>query len=252
MSGGIESVYNLIPVEHIKKKKPPRHQSKFRETVRVEEKQGRYGNKTLGPAQLRPEVPDKFLKKYSNPRLPTPKKFNYPDANNRKPDIPKEPPLMGIQSKKNFITTNAVENIMSNAKKPVPKYVDTAKGKTNLLEPSGLVPKYLKKQDFGEVPMYIKKRNAEVKEAQREYDEYVRERMKQGAMKQLTDAERDEMIDGMKQNWEDIHHTYQNLSVVTDTISKRHRKERLEAQMKQLERDIDLIERHKIIYISHY
>ena len=41
---------------------------------------------------------------------------------------------MGLKSNKNFINTNAVENIMSVAKKPQPKYVDTPGGTTNNLD----------------------------------------------------------------------------------------------------------------------
>lgn len=51
-------------------------------------------------------------------------------------------------------------------------------------------------------------------------------------------------------NWEELHHQYQGLSVVTDTAPKKARKERMEAEMKQLERDIETIEKHKIIYIG--
>ena len=39
-------------------------------------------------------------------------------------------------------------------------------------------------------------------------------------------------------------------SVVTDTLPKKNRKERLESEMKQLERDIQLIESHPTIYIQ--
>jgi len=91
-----------------------------------------------------------------------------------------------------------------------------------------------------------------LKKAQKEYDDYVRERMKQGAMQELSEEERKDIIDGLKRNWEELHHQYQNLSVVTDTVTKRYRKERLESEMKQLELDIDLMERHKVIYISNY
>lgn len=38
--------------------------------------------------------------------------------------------------------------------------------------------------------------------------------------------------------------------MVTDTAPKKARKERMEAEMKQLERDIELIERHKVILVS--
>lgn len=62
---------------------------------------------------------------------------------------------------------------------------------------------------------------------------------------------RQAIIDGLKKNWEDLHHQYQGLSVVTDTAPKKARKERMETEMKQLERDIETIEKHKVIYIAN-
>ena len=64
-------------------------------------------------------------------------------------------------------------------------------------------------------------------------------------------APEDAIIDGLKANWEDIHEQYQGLSVVTDTTPKKNRKERMEAQMKQLEKDIEMIEKHTVIYIGN-
>ncbi|MGH0142873.1 UNVERIFIED_CONTAM: hypothetical protein FKN15_026728 [Acipenser sinensis] len=109
---------------------------------------------------------------------------------------------MGIQTKKNFIKTNATETIMSVPKKPQPNYVDTRRGDKQLLDTSGLVPKFTNKK-------------------------------------------------GLKKNWGELHHQYQGISVVTDTTPKKYRKERLETEMKQLEKDIDMIERHKTIYIAN-
>ena len=62
---------------------------------------------------------------------------------------------------------------------------------------------------------------------------------------------RQDILNGLKMNWEELHHQYQGLSVVTDTAPKKARKERMEAEMKQLERDIETIEKHKVIYISN-
>ena len=47
------------------------------------------------------------------------------------------------------------------------------------------------------------------------------------------------------------HSNLWGLSVVTDTAPKKNRKERMESKMKQLERDIETIEKHKIIYIAN-
>lgn len=57
-------------------------------------------------------------------------------------------------------------------------------------------------------------------------------------------------IEGLKQNWDELHHQFQNLSVITDTVPKRIKKENLENEMKTLEKDIDLLERHQLIYIA--
>ncbi|KAK6299822.1 hypothetical protein J4Q44_G00298550 [Coregonus suidteri] len=105
---------------------------------------------------------------------------------------------------------------MAVPRKPQPIYADTKTGNKQLLENSGLVPKYIKKNDFGKTPEYLQQR-----------------------------------AEGMKKNWGELHHQYQELSVVMDTTPKKYCKERLELEMKQLERDIDLIERYKTIYIAN-
>ena len=64
------------------------------------------------------------------------------------------------------------------------------------------------------------------------------------------DLHREVLLAGLKANWEELHHQYQGLSVITDTAPKKARKERMEAEMKQLEKDIELIERHSKLYIS--
>ena len=90
----------------------------------------------------------------------------------------------------------------------------------------------------------------EMTEAQQQYDHYVAESLRQGQMEQVQEEQRAELLKGLKKNWEELHHQYQGLSVVTDTVSKKARKERMEAEMKQLERDIDVIEHHRVIYIA--
>lgn len=58
-------------------------------------------------------------------------------------------------------------------------------------------------------------------------------------------------IQGLKKNWDQLHHEYQGLSLVIDTMSKKSHKDRLEVAMKQLENDINLFERFKTIYIPN-
>ena len=75
-------------------------------------------------------------------------KYTYPDDDRKRPAVPQkeDKPLMGLKTTKNFITTNAVQNITSVPKHPQKVYVDTRKGDKNLLEPSGLEPVYTQKK----------------------------------------------------------------------------------------------------------
>ena len=100
------------------------------------------------------------------------------------------------------------------------------------------------------MPQYLEHRKEEMSVAQREYEEYIQESMRRGQMDQIERDKREELLAGLKKNWEELHHQYQGLSVVTDTATKKARKERMEAAMKQLEKDIELIERHRVIYIA--
>ncbi|XP_042801079.1 enkurin isoform X3 [Panthera onca] len=56
---------------------------------------------------------------------------------------------------------------------------------------------------------------------------------------------------GLKKNWEEVHKEFQSLSVFIDSIPKKIRKQKLEEKMKQLEHDIGVIEKHRIIYIAN-
>ncbi|XP_006115351.2 enkurin isoform X2 [Pelodiscus sinensis] len=257
-----ESIYNLLPRVEEKPVKLPRYISTFRPSVKHEIEESRAPWKTMGPAKIEVPSPKNFLQKRSKePKLLQRKQD---EGRKRMLTIPPVPhvtdhPLMGIQSKKNFMNTNAANVIMGVAKKPQPICVDRRQGDKYLLETSGLVPKYINKkgtfpltfQDYGLTPTYVIKRNEEVKKAQEEYDAYVKETLRQKAMKRLSDEERESLLQGLKKNWEEVHHEFQGLSVEIDTLPKKIHKQRLETQMKQLEHDINTIEKHKIIYIAN-
>ncbi|KAH3840276.1 enkurin-like [Dreissena polymorpha] len=250
----VGSIYNLIPQEEVKAQKQPRYISKFKEPVKTEYVSNKADHRTMGQAKVPVPTTDNFLKKHSKePVLPNKNEFHYPDEERRRPKVPEkeDPPLMGLKTTKNFLTTNAVQNITSVPKKPEKIYVDTRKGDKNYLEPSGLEPVFIHKKEYGSAPKYLVRRKEEMQKAQEEYNAYVAEHFRRGAMQQISDSERQSILNGLKKNWEEIHDQYQGLSVVTDTAPKKNRKERMEAEMKQLERDIETIERHKVIYIAN-
>ncbi|CAK6432822.1 unnamed protein product [Pipistrellus nathusii] len=247
-----ESIYNLIPSEWKEPPPPPRYISVFKRAVQEDMKKSKTAMKTMGPPKVDVPSPKDFLKKHSKEKaVPPKKKFDRLDT--KKPPVPlrTDHPVMGVQSGKNFINTNAADVIMGVAKKPKPIYVDKRTGDKHDLENSGLVPKYINKKDYGITPEYICKRNEEVKNAQEEYDNYIQESLRKAAMKRLSDEEREGVLQGLKKNWEEVHKEFQSLSVFVDSLPKKIRKQKLEEEMKQLEHDIGVIEKHKVIYIAN-
>ncbi|XP_036700676.1 enkurin isoform X2 [Balaenoptera musculus] len=194
-----ESIYNLIPSDWKEPPPPPRYVSVFKAAVKDDKQKFKTAMKTMGPAKLEVPSPKDFLKKHSKEKtLPPKKKFERNEP--RKPPVPlrTDHPVMGIQSEKNFINTNAADVIMGVAKKPKPIYVDKRTGDKHDLETSGLVPKYINKKGYGVTPEYIRKRNEEVKKAQEEYDDYIQENLREAAMKRLSDEEREAVLQPRK------------------------------------------------------
>lgn len=140
---------------------------------------------------------------------------------------------MGLVSDKNYIVANAVENILAAPKLPVNKDKD-----------------YLKKRSYGKTPQYLQKIKREiedeyqlVKEMQIEEDN---EKEKQKFL--LPDQEKKELIDALKKKWEIVHKEYQEITHIQkiDTIGKKTKKERCEAELAQLEKDIQKLSKNFI------
>ena len=249
-----ESIYKLIPQTPPAIYKPPRYKSVHADRVLKQLKTNKMQTKTMGLAKVPQPDTKNFLKKNSSETLKAPRESLEETERvvKYKPAVPRhdERPVMGTKSDKDFIKTNALGNINSTSKKSEPKYVDSPSGTSHTLDPSGLVPKYVMKREYGKVPGYLEKRKDERIQAQESYDHFVIEQQKSGALKQLSDKDRQAVIEGLKKNWEDLYKQYQGLSVVTDTAPKKARKERLEAELKRLEKDIEVMEGHKVIYVS--
>lgn len=262
---GEEHLIHLIPKEDEEKIVPRMYKSKFRHQVANDNKFEKFANKTMGPAKVNVRTPENFLKKSdgSTAQMPRPpnslNKYNaglgvFDDSpyerQASKPAVPKVQNPRCKQTEKDFIVANAVENITSVSRKPKLNYVDTKEGHKNELISSGLVPRFSLKPDFGKTPDYLKKRKETIAQAQEEYDAYVLEKMRHNSLQQIDQNSKDKVLSGLKAKWEELHHQYQGISVVTDTAPKKNRKERLEAQMSHLERDIALLER-MTVYVAN-
>lgn len=171
-------------------------------------------------------------------------KFAYADSVPRKAPLPTKKELddhkkqlAQTKEPKNFITSNAVENILSvPAREPDP--VD-----------------WTKKPSFGKVPNYIKKIKADIAQ---EYD-YIRTMQEAevdaapAGMRKLEEGEREGLVRQLKGKWDEINVAYQKTSVLNlnslDTIGKVKRKEQYEAQLAQIERDIEKLSK-KVVYVT--
>ena len=113
----------------------------------------------------------------------------------KKVAVPKidEKPIMGLVSDKNFIVSNAVENILAAPKLP---------GSQN--------KEYLKKKNYGKVPKYLQTIKKEIE------DEYqlVREMQIEDEAELdrqkflMNDDEKQELIAALKKKWEVTHKEY--------------------------------------------
>lgn len=155
-----------------------------------------------------------------------------------RPPVPKrdEKPIMGLTSDKNYIISNAVENILA-----APKVKDNGDRD------------YTKKKDYGKTPNYLRKIKNEIDQ---EY-ELVREmQMEEEQQKDrdkflLPEDERNELISALKKKWEVVHKTYQEITHVQkiDTVGLRRKKEDCEQQLRQLEKDIEKLSK-KFIFVD--
>lgn len=204
-------------------------------------------HRTMGYAVVPLDKPTEFLK-IGNGIRPDPVTLNHKCYRRNIPAVPKPQPKR-IQSAppKNFQRKNIQQITALTSRKPNPRYVDTCRGDFHDLKKSGLTPVYVKHPTFGRVPKYLKKRIKEL-----EMDEEIgrqKEINQQPLCRYVKQTERENVLNGLRYNWNDLQRKYQGLSIITDTLTKKMRKLTIESQLKQLEKDILLIEQNPHIYV---
>jgi hypothetical protein len=200
-----ESIYNLIPKPPPQQREILTYDSKFKVMVKDEVKKVKRDHRTMGLPKEPIPNPNEYLKAHEKEvRLATLNPPILADQHHRcneklkapVPDQFKDRPLLGTKTNKNFISQNAVDTIMAVPRKPERNTVDTRKGDKYSVDPSGLTPLYVKKKDFGNVPDYIVYRKEEAKNSKEDYEAYMSEYFKRGAMKTMTDDEREAILNG--------------------------------------------------------
>jgi len=232
-----ESIYYLIPNPEIVPPKEPMHVSKHPGVVDpklFEMGVAHRGRGTFGPAngQSKPSA-DTFLKSHTGePVLPAPTKPTMTKTKIKAP-VPTDAPVMGLVSSKNFITSNAVENILSQPKKvPVPQMLATSK------------------PDYGKVPGYLKTIKSKITAEKEQIAEEMRaaeQAAKAGSMRKMSDDERATLVVELKMKWQRVNEAYQKLPFTLDTPMRRMRKEKYEAELTQLEKDIENLSRKTVL-----
>ncbi|NXA12685.1 ENKUR protein, partial [Sapayoa aenigma] len=225
--------------------------SKLRAYVKHEAEKNKSRWKTMGPAKVAVPSPNDFLQKRSKEPKLAPRKKEQGSKKLPALSVPQRTYRPVVRTKKDFINRNAVAVITGVPKKPRHFCVDTRQGDKYLLEPSGLFPKYIKKKDYGVTPKYVTRRNVEMKREEEDYEASVLEQLKKRAMKHLSDEEKTNVLQALKKKWEETNREFQCLPVLTDTRYKKMHKEELELKLKQLEHDIEALEKHKGVYIAN-
>jgi len=265
-----ETIYNIIPPKAVQQVKPKRHKSGHSgivpPTASTFHNNGTthpgtsnlsgdhqakpvadQGSHTMGsvPGAARSD-PGSFMKrgtetgkvetlaevKKSKPHLLKPSSM----APRSKPAVPRsdERPVCNLVTSKNFIVANAVETILA-----APRNV-----------PEG-VKDYLAKEDYGKVPKYL----SHIKKDMQDEFQYIQqlqfeqEEMYRPKINPMEETERANLIEGLKAKWEQVNTDYQGQTHLTslDTTGKKGRKERYEAELSQIEKDIEKLNRRNIM-----
>lgn len=233
-----EAIYNWIKEEEVVPAKPRRYRSKHNpkapvtgSTLRVPKAAaGTFGRPNKG------SNPHNFLKAGSKVGKGTstmgrPGRFNR-TGGRRKAAVPRrdERPVYGLKTSKNFVVSNAVENILA-----APKMVDNGR-----LD-------YTKKEDYGRVPAYLNEVKAQINE-ERDMIQTMLQAQDVDAdydmVTELSDEERAALIKALKAKWDAVNAQYQlitfkRVSSSNSTVGAIRRKEGCERQLAQLEKDIE-------------
>jgi len=160
----------------------------------------------------------------------------------QKPPVPScdEKPIMGLRSSKNYIVSNATQAIIQ--------------------DPKGLKKEeefFIEKETYGKVPEYLTKIKRKVEREKQVVENCVKEqseKFKEDEEQEITifdEGERQNLINSLKKKWDEVNATYQKIChrVNIDSLGDIKRKEAQEAELQQLEDDIQRLSRPGPLYI---
>ncbi|KAK6617857.1 hypothetical protein RUM43_014086 [Polyplax serrata] len=251
--------------------KSPRYKSKRKSIVKMSDKKAKAkynGHQTFGLAHYEAPQSWNYLKKgqpkkyLDVPATKIDKREFKCTVNCKSSPVPKCSVENPKRIDKNYIKENIKKIAAIQPKEPCPRRVDTPRGTVKDLAHLLQMIKIRQSEEYGRIPEYLCKRRKQwakerkMKEQQQlAVDEYKR-KMGIGTMGMnenvyMIDQEtRQKLLDGLKENWNELSKQFLKLPVMSDTLPKIKRKMWLEQEIDQLEKDVKLVESHPYIYLE--
>lgn len=207
----------------------------------------KFDHRTFGFANSIEPEPSNYLRKDCGIRFCHPKYESNRICGSRRPPIPKLEKLKPDFDicKKNLIHKNIVRARTAPPRCSLsPRFCDTKNGDFHNLNQSGLSCNYIHQNKYGKIPNYLIARKKEFEKQ----NELVNE-PKESQYYKISESERQELLNGLRYNYEVEQTEYRRLPLQIDQLPKLLRKAKLESNLKQIEHDIVLME-SKSIYIQ--
>ncbi|KAJ0183958.1 hypothetical protein K1T71_000381 [Dendrolimus kikuchii] len=242
-----ENIYTILDKPPPEAPKTPRYQSKLEKELK--ETKIPQLRRTFGYAEVPLTTPDQFLKKGQGIGQAVKKSDHKCFVTGNLPPVPKRSPpgKKPEKPKINFKVVNIKKAIKVKGKPVEPRLVDTRDGHIKKIKGSGEVPEYCLRPDFGQMPTYLVKRNRKIQNALEKIR--LAEENRESLCKIINEEERQKLLSDLKHNWALMQKAFLQLPMLTDTIPKILKKTKMEQELKQLEKDIALIESNPYIYI---
>ncbi|XP_050442625.1 enkurin [Adelges cooleyi] len=257
-----ENIKRLIPRPKTPVVKPPMYRSVYTDSIRRAFKANKDCHRTMGYAEVQLDPPTRFLKKHTRKvvrpfvektKVTRPKSSLEEMAEKKIAEgcekIPRKPLPDPNENKirKNIKQINMVDVIRKVPPLTKHRVQDTRNGHIIVLDEAGLEPTYVSKKNFGKTPVYILKMYKEKEKARIMENERIK--AIKPPLRYIPEHERNKLLNGLKINWAELQKEFQLLPMITDTLPKMKKKTMLEKQLKDLEKDIDLLERSPALYV---
>lgn len=185
--------------------------------------------------------PNNFLKKNEGPYTasrgaPTVNLTNFRKSEwhreKVKPDLPKEEPVHGMRTNKNFVVTNAVENILAIPTKNIP----------------AAEPRPTDRKDFGKVPDYLNEIKEDIQSRRNVLQAYNHQvRVANERWAELTTEELEELRFGLQRRWDALNKEYQSKGFSNvQTPSQKAHQVHLEQELSALEFAMQRLSRNHV------